>query len=203
MDDDFVKDFCETMKKEEDYQRSIVNKTVLRILNNDWEKLRTTADKIHFIAEAQKHLESCREASISNSQTANAYFKFLKEHEEITPRKIYKEECDEVLLRGNYKDHEYIIKTLGYYPTAYVSVDKDIKDDFALKSVHNGITYHSVDTLHLDGLDIYHRWIGWDYGHCLDYIKFKDHEQKGEKHTLKEIEQCCKDVINEIIEKGL
>lgn len=151
MDDDFVKDFCETMKKEEDYQRSIVNETVLRILNNDWEKLRTTADKIHFIAEAQKHLESCRSASISNSQTANAYFKFLKEHEEITPRKIYKEECDEVLLRGNYKDHEYVIKTLGRFPTAYVSIGKDIEDDYSLKSIPGGITYHSNEYVCLEG----------------------------------------------------
>ncbi len=203
MDDDFAKEFGETIKKEEDYQRSIINETVFKILENDWARLRTTADKVNFIAEARNHLKSCREASIANSQTANAYFEFLRKNEEIKPRKIYKEECDEVLLQDEYKGHKYVIKTMGYYPTAYVSIDKDIEDDYALKSVYGGITYRSIESIHLNGLDKSLMWIGWDYGHCFDYIKFKTYEHEGDKHSLKEIEQCCKNVIDEIIEKGL
>ena len=116
---------------------------------------------------------------------------------------IYKEECDEVLLQDEYKGHKYVIKTMGYYPTAYVSVDKDIEDDYALKSVYCGITYHSTESIHLNGLDESLMWIGWDYGHALDYIYPVMRKDYLTQHSLEEIEQCCKKVIDEIIEKGL
>lgn len=116
---------------------------------------------------------------------------------------IYKEECDEILISGEYMSHKYVIRTLGRYPTAYVSVNKLPNDNYAINCVYGGITYRSTDSGHLAGLDKSFNWIGWDYGHCIDYILYRTFEQNGTKHTLEEIERCCKDVITCIVEKGL
>lgn len=116
---------------------------------------------------------------------------------------IYKEECDEVLISGEYMNHKYVIKTLGRYPTAYISVNKSLNDDCAIDCIYGGITYRSTDSCYLTGLDKSLTWIGWDYGHSTDYVLYRSFEQKGAEHTLEEIEQCCKDVITYIVEKGL
>lgn len=109
-------------------------------------------------------------------------------------------QCDVVLKTSEYKGHKYAIRTLGYYPTAYVSLDKDIEDEFLLDSVYGGITFHSVVSGHLGFLDKNLVYIGWDYGHAMDYLPFNE---KGIKHTFEEVEGDCKKVIDEIIEKGL
>lgn len=109
-----------------------------------------------------------------------------------------KEQRDEVLKTGEYKNHKWVIRTLGRYPCAYVSVSNKmtIEEAESLEAPYCGITYSSTDYGRLDCLDENYNWIGWDYGHCHDYnAMFND---GGQKHTLEEIEENVIQTIEEL-----
>lgn len=101
-----------------------------------------------------------------------------------------KERCDGfVLADGIYKDHRYIVKSLGTHPTAYVQLNDD--DPMCIESIryahnnpeeftydsfpiecHGGLTYYE-DQLYVDNHDILQgHWVGWDYAHCEDYCGY-------------------------------
>ena len=110
---------------------------------------------------------------------------------------------DEVLKSGEYRDHKWVIRTLGRYPCAYVSVVGKMSYDEAepLETPYGGISYASDDFGRLECLDAGYSWIGWDYGHCGDYnALFPDFG--GDKHTIEEIETNIKEVIDELERKN-
>ena len=86
----------------------------------------------------------------------------------------------ELLYRGNYEGYNYYILNLGTHPTAYVEIPKnhkyfgvpyyDIEDTIY---THGGLTFSS-DNLILDNTTrLVNSWfIGWDYAHAGDYVKF-------------------------------
>lgn len=103
----------------------------------------------------------------------------------------------ELIRIGVYKNFNYYIYSLGTHPCAYVnigntSLDHVDYDDIDIQC-HGNLTY-SMETLH--DLDIKGWFIGWDYAHPEDYIGgFTD----GIKWTVKEIEEECIDVIEQVI----
>lgn len=110
-----------------------------------------------------------------------------------------KDHIDKVLKTGKYKGHKWIIRTLGRYPTAYVTCDNMSYDQTEnLDKPYFGITYSSKSFGHLKCLDYNYDWIGWDYGHYPDYQP--NFNPNGEKHTIEEIEENIKEVIDELQE---
>ena len=103
----------------------------------------------------------------------------------------------ELIGAGNYKNFNYYIYSLGTHPCAYVdvgntSLDHVDYDDINIQC-HGGLTY-SEETLH--DLDIRSWFIGWDYAHFRDCLGVSF---GGKKWTVKEIEEECKDVIEQVI----
>ena len=100
-----------------------------------------------------------------------------------------------VVKTGKYKGINYVIKTLGYYPTAYVSYDIPEKWE---EECPASISYSSRE-FDLEGLDKSKEWTGWDYCHQTDrYTKFNE---TGRKYIIKDILKDIKAVINFIKEK--
>lgn len=103
----------------------------------------------------------------------------------------------ELIRIGVYKNFNYYIYSLGTHPCAYVdvrntSLDHVDYDDIDIQC-HGDLTY-SKETLH--DLDDKGCFIGWDYAHLGDYLGgYSD----GKKWTLKEIEEECIDVIEQVI----
>lgn len=80
------------------------------------------------------------------------------------------------LSHDKYKGYEYVIMTLGTHPVAYINIPENNKYfnvDYPDIDCHGGCTYSSKYILDEDG----HKymgdwWIGWDYAHIGDYIKY-------------------------------
>lgn len=108
------------------------------------------------------------------------------------------ERLNEVVETGEYCGRKWVIKTLGTYPCAYVeNIDgMTIEEAEDLESPYCGISYSTDAYGPLKGLDTNISWLGWDYGHALDYNSI--YNQEGMKHTIEEIRQCVKDVIDEL-----
>lgn len=101
-----------------------------------------------------------------------------------------------VVKTGKYKGINYVIKTLGYYPTAYVSYE--IPESWE-EECPVSISYRTVEYGPLSALDKSKEWTGWDYCHQTDcYTKFNE---TGRKYTIKDILVDIKKVINFIKEK--
>lgn len=103
----------------------------------------------------------------------------------------------ELIKTGNYKNFNYYIYSLGTHPCAYVDVGNTSLDHFDYDYIdiqcHGGLTY-SNKTLH--DLDFESWFIGWDYAHYGDHLGCSS---GGKKWTIKEIEEECKDVIEQVI----
>ncbi len=123
---------------------------------------------------------------------------------------IYSTEHKDIILeKGKYSGFPYIIRTLGLWPCAYIGLVN--KPDFDVDDLEVPIifTYKSWETSRMEFMDENWEWLGWDYGHCCDYVpKFNE---TGQKHTIDEIREHVKEVIKayrqkivqDIFDKGL
>lgn len=112
----------------------------------------------------------------------------------------YDHRVDKVLKRGVCRGHEYIVRTLGFWPCAYVSVGERMPNLREIESVLD-VNYYSEEFERLDFMAPGSGWIGWDYGHAdEDYHPL--FQTDGVKHTVEEIERDCEKVIDELIAKG-
>lgn len=112
----------------------------------------------------------------------------------------------EILDEGIVDGFHYIILNLGWHPTAYVEIPKghsfykveysDIEEDI---EVHGGLTYSG--DMGKDG-----EWyLGWDYGHFIDYSGLEpmfplDLRIGGKKWTTEEILEDVKTAIGQLKE---
>lgn len=119
----------------------------------------------------------------------------------------YYSEIKKILVEKNkYKNFEYFIMNLGRYPTAYVKLNKDQFNRIKTKDikVHGGITFETITGILINKFEkVDGCFIGWDYAHFGDFdglsIKYPYLYTKGDKkYTKNEIEEECKDVINQI-----
>ncbi len=103
----------------------------------------------------------------------------------------------ELIETGVYKNFNYFIYSLGTHPCAYVDVGSTSLDHVNCDDIdiqcHGGLTY-SNETLH--DLDDKSWFIGWDYAHFEDHL---GGYSGGKKWTVKEIEEECIDVIEQVI----
>lgn len=119
-----------------------------------------------------------------------------------------KERCTRVLDIGVYRGFDYVIVTYGMHPCAYVRVPdsheyygKDT-DEIPVEC-HGGITYaeHGLPQIGRK----YGYYIGWDYGHCGDYVCLPFcNEENRKKWTVNEIFEEVKNVVSQLkkVEKG-
>ena len=103
--------------------------------------------------------------------------------------------------------HYYVIRSTGNHPCAYVGATSDIGCGKTIEELddmlptHLGITYEG--DFPLEGLDPKLKWIGWDYGHALDYQMifekypddFKYELEHYKKYTYEDIMKDIKNVI--------
>ena len=119
-----------------------------------------------------------------------------------------KKRTKEVLHSGVYRDHKFVILSLGTHPTAYVECkiyDCDSDGDKRLEniSVHGGFTYLDFASWEDDIKTIY---LGWDYGHYMDYEGYEElfplymRSNEKKRWTTAEIFEEVKSVIDQLIE---
>lgn len=117
-----------------------------------------------------------------------------------------KEEA-EVLATGFCFGLLYYILNLGTHPTAYIRIPKNNK--FYKKqgeelniNVHGGVTYTAEGLYINNGKKVEGWFIGWDYGHCGDYLGFEEKYvkglAKGKKWTTDEIFTEVREVCYQI-----
>lgn len=108
---------------------------------------------------------------------------------------------DEVVAKGEYGGQPYIIRTLGYWPCAYIGLVHEPSFDVDELEVPVCFTYKSWEMGRMECMDPDWKWLGWDYGHACDYIpKFNP---DGHKYTIEEIEKDIKEVIRAYKKKCL
>jgi len=118
---------------------------------------------------------------------------------------------NEILFSGTYKGYPFYIMNLGTHPTAYINVIYDMRYKFTNYDqidldVHGGLTY-SGNSLLLENKRIKGWFIGWDYGHCDDYVGYEmrfpeELQSNGKKWTTEEIFEEVKLAIEQLI-KGV
>lgn len=117
--------------------------------------------------------------------------------------KYYNDRNVILLHKDTYRGFNYWIISYGTHPCAYVEIPKnhsyfkksymDIEDI----EVHGGLTFSSDKLLLLDN-----SWfIGWDYAHYGDYVGFFGINDEEKKWTTEEINEECKNVINQLARK--
>lgn len=108
---------------------------------------------------------------------------------------------DEILEKGEYSGFPYIIRTLGFWPCAYVGVpykpDFDVEEDLCVPVL---INYKSWEWARFDFMDKGWNWFGWDYGHTSDYHPLFN--KIGNKYTMEDIREDIKTVIKEWVKKN-
>jgi hypothetical protein len=113
----------------------------------------------------------------------------------------------ERLAEGEYRGLTYYVLTLGTHPCAYVDVTGTPLDGKGYDDIdilcHFGLTYAEP---HLSTVDTGGWFIGWDYGHYTDFagytMEMAPGMQTGKKWTTEEMVEECKNVIDQIIDKG-
>lgn len=114
---------------------------------------------------------------------------------------------NEVLVADEYNGHDFVVKSMGWHPTAYVRLNKEEPINLDDIKCHCGVTY-SEDHLNMDGLRVKGFWVGWDYGHACDFNgiclrpEMEALSRHGKKWTTEEIVAECKNVIDQLIEMG-
>lgn len=117
-----------------------------------------------------------------------------------------------ILAKGQYRGHKYYVLSMGTYPTAYVSVEidlremkrEDIEQLFDKCPIHGGISYARrglpYEELDESVKDI--SFIGWDYSHICDYVGSisSSLKSKAKKWTTAEIVDECMNVIDKMVE---
>lgn len=117
---------------------------------------------------------------------------------------IYKNACeDERLHAAEYKGYRYAIFSMGFHPCAYVEVPASHpyfgkSCDECDIDCHGGVAYSWNRLATFDDKNTW--WIGWEYGHCDDYVGFAPF-LGGKKWTTAEIDKECKNVIEQLIAK--
>lgn len=102
---------------------------------------------------------------------------------------------------------EYLIRTIGFTPTAYINVKSERNCNLLMSGiynasvnlgVHGGITFHGrMDSI---GHIMPGYWIGWDYGHWGDYTPgITNPTGEGKKWTVDEIRKDVKHAIGVIM----
>lgn len=116
-----------------------------------------------------------------------------------------------ILAEGQYRNHKYYVLSMGTYPTAYVSVEidlremkrEDIEQLFDKCPIHGGISYARrglpYEELDESVKDI--SFIGWDYSHICDYVGSisLSLKSKAKKWTTEEIVDECMNVIDKMV----
>lgn len=117
-----------------------------------------------------------------------------------------------ILAKGQYRGHKYYVLSMGTYPTAYVSVEidlremkwEDIEQLFDKCPIHGGISYAHrglpYEELDESVKDI--SFIGWNYSHICDYVGSAPSslKSKAKKWTTAEIVDECINVIDKMVE---
>lgn len=112
-----------------------------------------------------------------------------------------------LVASGKIGNYYYAIRSTGYHPCAYVGADFDIRHGKTIDELddmlptHGGISYDG--TFPLSDLDPKLNWLGWDYGHDLDYIMIiEQHPELAvyesehyKKYTYEDIMKDIKNVI--------
>ena len=111
-----------------------------------------------------------------------------------------------LLAEGEYRDYKFYIISLGRNPCAYIEVpvthplyrtqwlewDSEVFDEI---NCNGGITFSGE----LENIGAGHWLLGWDYGHCWDYILYSGGDvNRGTHHTvesmLSDIKRALKDL---------
>lgn len=109
-----------------------------------------------------------------------------------------------MILTSDYKGLTYYIVTLGSHPCAYVNVKDTIFNGKFYEDIpiecHGGLTYSDNYLYGIEGW-----FIGWDYAHLGDlfysqYLKYIGGKIAGKEWTIDEVEEECKNVIDQLIE---
>lgn len=113
-----------------------------------------------------------------------------------------------MIQSGEHAGFEYFIAWFKAHPNAYIRIPKDHPyyqkdyheiDDKEL--VHCGFTFSGEDVGRRYGMP--EGWyLGWDYGHCMDFLNFPDCKLDGFKWSVKDIEEEIKEVIDKIIKEA-
>lgn len=112
----------------------------------------------------------------------------------------------EVLYEGEYKEHKFVILSLGNHPTAYVEdkIGAVDYDDIRLDTVrvHGGFTYCGGGHWSKESAET--RWLGWDYAHAGDFAGYYEEGEyfyyNSKQWTTPEIYDEVKSVIEQLIE---
>ena len=127
---------------------------------------------------------------------------------------IYTSERTRELLHNDiYKGYHYYIMSYGTHPCCYIELHKDsilygVNYDDIDMDVHGGLTY-SKDYLKTgDNTTVSGNWfIGWDYGHCTDYIGLDEIQPEFlrdscKRWTTKELIAECENAIELVIRRA-
>lgn len=117
----------------------------------------------------------------------------------------------EWLEHNTYKGYEYVVMSLGAYPTAYIGIPRGHKlygldiSDIDI-DCHYGCTYSSNRILTEDTTTYSNDkwWIGWDYAHSTDYCAWFENNPDFDgsyrkRWTTKEIVHEVEAVIDNIV----
>lgn len=131
-----------------------------------------------------------------------------------TKNKIYQDyEGLKILKAARYNGRWYvIISNHGKFPCAYVQLKADDacdEDSLMELDVHGGVTFNNTlihlakykDNAWMPRCYLNYNYVGWDYGHCEDYINNEMYYPKGEHdivHTLTELTEDCEYAINQL-----
>lgn len=112
-----------------------------------------------------------------------------------------------LLAEGIYQGYNYYVLSMGTHPCGYVEIPKDspyfnVDYDCIPVCCHGGLTYgrgflHTIADIEEDRY-----FIGWDYGHYMDYIGYFTSDENARfnnsKWTTKEIIYECMNVIEQL-----
>lgn len=112
--------------------------------------------------------------------------------------------CEEILCHDTYNGYEFVVKSYGSHPCAYIGIPKghkfykknysDVVFDELNNYIHFGLTYSQFG---IHGL-MTDKWvIGWDYSHYTDHSGFSEITM-GKRWMTEEILEEVKVVIDEI-----
>lgn len=111
-----------------------------------------------------------------------------------------------IILIDKYRGIGFRLVALASHPCAYIKISYDKVKPFEDElPCHFGLSYEG--DYPLDQLDEESGWIGWDYGHALDYINcrgndFEELNKGNKKWTLEEIICEIKETIDFILDNA-
>lgn len=108
-----------------------------------------------------------------------------------------------IIDEGTYRNVKWYIIKPGITPCAYIVLENDkvkfnVDNTDKLISPHGGITYDNNGLYHNGKILTHKRVIGWDYGHCGDYISYVTLTPVGYCWTKEEVLKHIKNTIDEL-----